>query len=144
MRRLLSEAGDDRIGVLVPVFLSRRSGRITLPVTLSYGGQHLTANAKVDPGAAVCLFKREHAEELGLNVEQGIPIVLGNLSGTLDAFGHEVTLQTGELAFHGVIYFAKDYGLPRNFLGRRGWLRNLKLALIDYDHLLYLSPYDEE
>jgi hypothetical protein len=42
---------------------------ITLPTTLSYGGKSLTANAKVDTGAEVCLFKREHAEELGLSVE---------------------------------------------------------------------------
>jgi hypothetical protein len=31
--------------------------------------------------------------------------------------------------------------LPRNLLGRQGWLRNLKLAVIDYDNLLYLSSY---
>jgi len=31
--------------------------------------------------------------------------------------------------------------LPRNLLGRQGWLRNLKLGIIDYDNLLYLSAY---
>ncbi|MDX2041364.1 MAG: hypothetical protein SF097_08945 [Acidobacteriota bacterium] len=40
------------------------------------------------------------------------------------------------------MYFAKYPGLQRNLLGRRGWLRNLKLAVIDYDNLLYLSAYD--
>lgn len=41
-----------------------------------------------------------------------------------------------------VCLFAKYPGLPRNLLGRRGWLRNLRLGLIDYDNLLYLSAYD--
>ena len=39
-------------------------------------------------------------------------------------------------------YFAKYPGLPRNILGRQGWLRNLRMAVIDYDSLLYLSAYD--
>lgn len=38
--------------------------------------------------------------------------------------------------------FAKYPGLQRNLLGRQGWLRNLRLGLIDYDNLLYLSAYD--
>jgi hypothetical protein len=32
----------------------------------------------------------------------------------------------GERAFHSLIYFAKYPGLPRNVLGRQGWLRNLR------------------
>jgi hypothetical protein len=50
-------------------------------------------------------------------------------------------LQTGELIFQSTVYCAKHPGLPRNLLGRRGWLRNLRLAIIDYDNLLYLSDY---
>jgi hypothetical protein len=115
---------------------------ITLPATLSYGGKTLTANAKVDTGAGVCLFKREHAEELGIPVEQGIPTSLGGLGFTMEAFGHEVFLQTGEFAFQSVVYFAKYPNLSRNILGRQGWLRNLRMAVIDYDNLLYLSDYN--
>jgi hypothetical protein len=64
------------------------------------------------------------------------------LSGSLEAYGHEVTLQTGDIAFQSVVYFAKYPGLQRNLLGRQGWLRNLRLGVIDYDNLLYLSAYD--
>jgi hypothetical protein len=67
---------------------------------------------------------------------------LGGLAGGLDAFGHNVTLQTGDIAFQSFVYFAKYPNLPRNLLGRRGWLRNLRLGLIDYDNLLYLSAYE--
>ena len=61
----------------------------------------------------------------------------------MEDFGHELTLQTGDLVFQSMVYFAKYPGLPRNVLGRRGWLRNLRLAVIDYDNLLYLSAYDD-
>jgi hypothetical protein len=68
--------------------------------------------------------------------------VLDGLGGSIEAFGHEVTIQAGELAFHNLAFFAKYPGLSRNILGRQGWLRNLRMAVIDYDNLLYLSAYD--
>jgi hypothetical protein len=115
---------------------------IPISVTLTYGNQTVRAGAKVDPGSAVCVFSNEVGVALGIPIEQGDPIKLSGLAGSLDAFGHEVTLQTGQLVFQSVVYFAKYPGLPRNLLGRRGWLRNLRLGLIDYDNLLYLSAYD--
>lgn len=115
---------------------------IPIEVSLGYGEHEVEVWAKVDPGAAVCLFSHEVGLKLGIPIEQGIPIRLGGLTGSLEAFGHEVTLQTGNIAFQSLLYFAKYPGLQRNLLGRRGWLRNLKLAVIDYDNLLYLSAYD--
>lgn len=115
---------------------------IPVSVILTYGDKTIRTDAKVDPGAAVCLFSHEDGLDLGVPIEQGVPITLGGLTGSLEAFGHEVTLQTGQLVFQSTVYFAKYPGLPRNLLGRRGWLRNLRLALIDYDNLLYLSDYD--
>lgn len=115
---------------------------IPISVTLTYGDRAIRTDAKVDPGAIVCLFTHEVGVALGIPIEEGIPITLGGLTGTLEAFGHEVTLQTGHLVFQSIVYFAKYPDLPRNLLGRRGWLRNLRLGLIDYDNLLYLSDYD--
>ena len=116
---------------------------IPLRVVLTYADQKLEITAKVDPGAAVCLFSYEDALDLGIPVEEGVPITLGGLTGSLTAYGHEVTLQTGDLIFQSVVYFAKYPGLPRNLLGRQGWLRNLKLGLVDYDQMLYLSAYED-
>ncbi len=116
---------------------------IPIEIRLSYAGTSIEVTAKVDCGAAVCLFSHEDGRDLGIPIEQGIPKRLGGLAGSLDAYGHEVTLQTGDIAFQSIVYFAKYPGLQRNLLGRRGWLRNLRLAVIDYDNLLYLSAYDE-
>ncbi len=115
---------------------------IPLQVRLTYAGQTIEVTAKIDPGAAACLFEHETGVALGIPIEQGIPIRLGSIVGSLNAFGHEVTLQTGNLVFQSVVYFAKYPGVPRNLLGRQGWLRNLRLALIDYDQMLYLSDYN--
>lgn len=118
------------------------SSGINIGVMLSHGENDIFVSAKVDTGAAVCLFSREAGAELGIEVEHGIPITLDSLGGSVEAFGHEVILQTGELIFQSLVYFAKYPGLPRNLLGRQGWLRNLKLAVIDYDNLLYLNTYN--
>ena len=115
---------------------------IPIEIKLAYGGTSIGVTAKVDTGSAVCLFTREDGLDLGIPIEQGIPKRLGGLTGSLEAFGHEVTLQTGDIAFQSIVYFAKHPGLQRNLLGRQGWLRNLRLGVIDYDNLLYLSAYD--
>ena len=115
---------------------------ITIFISLRSGERELYVEAKVDTGAEVCLFTNEIGRRLGILIEQGVPITIGTLAGALEAFGHEITLQTGELTFQSVVYFAKYPGLPRNILGRRGWLRNLKMAVVDYDNLLYLSAYE--
>jgi hypothetical protein len=65
------------------------------------------------------------------------------LTGVFKAYGHEVTLVTFDLAFEVMVYFAADYGLSRNLLGRNGWLQQVRLGLCDYDEMLYVSAYDE-
>ncbi|MFN7926859.1 MAG: retropepsin-like aspartic protease [Blastocatellia bacterium] len=119
----------------------KRSG-VSLLITLSYQGNEINVPAKVDTGADVCLFNHETGLALGIPIERGDYLRLGGLTGTLEAYGHEVTIQTGSIAFQSVVYFAKYPGLQRNLLGRQGWLRNLKLGLMDYDNRLHLSPYD--
>lgn len=59
------------------------------------------------------------------------------------AFGHSVTLHTLGLEFDSVVYFAADYGLERNLLGRVGWLQKVRLAIIDYDSTVNLGAYDQ-
>lgn len=116
---------------------------ITLPTVLRYGGCIYHTSAKVDTGSEVCLFKHEIGQKLELPLEGGIPITLDSLGGPVEAFGHEVTLQTCGMAFTSFVYFAKYPGLRRNLLGRRGWLRQLRIAIVDYDSLIYLNRYDE-
>ena len=117
------------------------SSGIEIRAVLKLGRETVFTEAKVDPGAQVCLFRREHGEMLGLAIESGHRIVLDSLGGTLVAYGHAVTLETLGLEFDSVVYFAEMYGLRRNLLGREGWLQKVRLGLVDYDAALYLSPY---
>ncbi|MGH9836495.1 MAG: hypothetical protein ACRD9Y_26015 [Blastocatellia bacterium] len=77
---------------------------ISIPVTLSHDGRIVRTTAKVDTGGGVCLFSHEDGLKLGLAIEQGLPTVLDSLGGPIPAFGHEVNLQTGNLAFQSVVY----------------------------------------
>jgi hypothetical protein len=121
---------------------TRTKDGITIPVSLSYGGISERAQAKVDTGAENCLFRREIGEALEIDIESGLPKTFSVLTGTVEAYGHEVILQSFDFSFQSFVYFAKDYELPRNLLGSIGWLRNLRLGLVDYEELLYLSAYD--
>ncbi len=116
---------------------------IEIPAILIHSGTVVRTAAKIDTGAEVCLFSNDIGQQLGLKVEDGIPIKLDSLGGAVEAFGHEVLLQTCGLAFPSFVYFAKYPGQRRNLLGRQGWLRQLRIAIVDYDNTLYLSRYDE-
>jgi hypothetical protein len=125
------------------VYSSTEEG-ITIPTVLILGNITVSFQAKIDPGAEVCFFQREIGEELGIDIESGDRIRLGSLTGgSLIAFGHPVTLHTLGLEFDSVVYFAVDYGLERNLLGRVGWLQKVRLAIIDYDSTVYLGAYDQ-
>jgi hypothetical protein len=115
---------------------------ITLPVSLTFGGIMYRAMAKLDPGAEVCLFSREIAEFLEIDVESGAPIVLGSSvsTGTMQAYGHEVTMQIGGINLDIMVYFARDYGLP-NLVGRRGWLPRVIVGIVDYEQKVLLALY---
>ena len=115
---------------------------LMIPVALQGAQTFHKTFASVDTGASVCLFSREIGEILGLDIERGLHKRLGTLAGGLDAFGHEVGIQTLDIALYSTVYFARDYHLPRNLLGRSGWLNKLRLGLIEYDRLIYLSRYD--
>ena len=119
---------------------SRLEG-ITIEARLVFGTQSVICQAKIDTGGQVCLFMREIAEMLGIAVETGHRYILNTLAGSLIAYGHTVTLHTLRMEVDSLIYFPGDYGLPRNLLGREGWLRKIRLAIVDYDSALYLSPY---
>jgi hypothetical protein len=115
---------------------------ITIPVGLRLNGLSVNCEAKVDTGAQVCLFERELGESLGLNIESGHRRPLETLTGSFTAYGHTVTLHTVGLNFDSMVYFAATDHLPRNLLGREGWMQKICLAIVDYDSALYLGHYD--
>ncbi len=116
---------------------------ITVLVVLQDGDQTVDFEAKVDTGATHCVFERQHAERLGIDVESGEPIHFITAAGNFDAYAHDVTLSVLEIETYTRVCFAKEESFTRNVLGRQGWLDRVKLGLIDYEGKLLLSNYGE-
>lgn len=97
--------------------------------------------SKVDTGSTYCVFQREYGELLGLIIEAGLPVSIGTATNPLIAYGHEVALLVQSYTIDTMVYFAKDR-IPRNILGRHGFLEHFCIAVIDYESKLYLSEYN--
>ena len=115
---------------------------IEIPTELSVGSQKVELIAKLDTGAAHCIFERRYGEELGLDVESGRSQRFRTMAGSFVAYAHEVTTHTLGVEFPTAVFFAQDSGFTRNFLGRFGWLNRLRIGIVDYDRLLLLSAYE--
>jgi hypothetical protein len=115
---------------------------IELPVTLATASQSVDLIARVDTGAAFCIFERKYAEILGMEVEAGRLQRFRTVTGSFAAYQHEVTMQTLGIEFSAPVFFAQEIAFNRNFLGRVGWLDRVRVAIIDYDRLLLLGAYD--
>jgi len=114
---------------------------ITIPVTLRLGNTAARTDAYLDTGATFCVFKRSLAEPLGLEVGAGEPIRLSTVTGSFEAYGHSLTLETFGYSFDVTVYFAAHEAFSRNVLGRRGWLDQVRLGVVEYEGKLYLSRY---
>ncbi len=114
-----------------------------MPVILTVGNKTVDCRAKVDTGAEHCLFQRELAEGLELDLESGEFMKMNTLGGPIPTYGHQVVMQTLGMTFDVMVYFAEDYGISRNLLGKHGWLEQVRIGLIDHDEILYVSPYNE-
>ena len=114
---------------------------IEVPITLCNGRHAVELLAKLDTGAAHCIFERKYAEMLEVDVDSGRLQRFRTVAGSFAAYQHEITIQTLGVEFSAVVFFAQDSAFNRNFLGRSGWLDRLRIAIVDYDRVLFVSPY---
>ncbi|MDQ3253162.1 MAG: retropepsin-like domain-containing protein [Acidobacteriota bacterium] len=117
---------------------------VILPVTLRLAEEEVKADAFLDTGSTFCVFRRQLAELLGVDVESGDAVRLSTATGLFTAYGHTLTLETLGLEFETIIYFAALENYPRNVLGRRGWLDRVRVGIVEHDSKLYVSRYDTE
>ncbi len=125
------------------IYDSREIG-IMIKTTLRWANAFAICDAKIDTGAEFCLFGREFGEQLDIDIESGYRKILSTLTGSFVAYGHEIELETLGLTFDTFVYFAEDYTIKRNLLGRQGWLQLVKIGLNDYKNEIYISPQDGE
>jgi len=118
---------------------------IEVPISLAVAGERtVRLRAKVDTGASFCIFQREYAEQLGIEVESGRHQEVRTANGgSFSVYGHMVTLSCLDWEFETMVYFATPDEFKRNVVGRTGWLQHFRLGLIDHDAVLFLSHYDD-
>ncbi|HSE34230.1 MAG TPA: aspartyl protease family protein [Pyrinomonadaceae bacterium] len=114
---------------------------ILVPVELQLADKIVRTDAYVDTGATFCVFKRELAAALDIDVESGNPLRLSTVTGSFEAYGHLLTMKTLDYSSDVTVYFAAHESFTRNVLGRRGWLDQVRLGLVEYESKLYLSHY---
>lgn len=113
----------------------------TVSLQLRAATNLLRLNAKLDTGSKFCIFQPRQAQFLKLDLLSGIPERIRTAAGSFCAYGHEITLTVGDLEWETTVYFAEPEDFPVNVVGRVGFLDHLQVGLVDYEQLLYLSPY---
>ncbi|MGH9799282.1 MAG: hypothetical protein ACRD82_02880, partial [Blastocatellia bacterium] len=112
---------------------------ITIPVRLERNDLISFCEAKIDTGSQYCLFQREIADDLEIEVADGYPFHFTTLAGDFTAYAHTIVLETFGIKFESTVMFMPAYGTTRNILGRKGWLENLDMALSMGDEAVYLT-----
>lgn len=121
---------------------ARLSG-IEVPVDLFNGDASVRLMAKIDTGASFCIFQKDFAEELGIEVTSGLYQAVATANGRFDTYGHNLDLICLEHRTTAIVYFAMLPDFKRNVLGRAGWLNQHRLGLTDHDSTLHLSHYND-
>ena len=116
---------------------------ITRGITLSVSHTRVHCNAKLDTGSSHCIFARHIGEELGIDIETGLRLTVRTVTGTFIVYLHEVNLSVASFELSVLVGFAADEMFQRNVLGRRGFLEQMSLGLVDYEGELYLGRYNE-
>jgi Aspartyl protease len=115
---------------------------ISVPAVLRSKNVSVQFTCKLDTGATDCVFARQLGEQLGLDIEEGEKIEISTATGNFTAYGHDVTMSILDFDFDAFVFFARDESFNRNVLGRRGFLDQVVLGLVDYEGKLYLNYYE--
>jgi hypothetical protein len=99
--------------------------------------------AKLDSGSVFCILQRRYAKLLELDLEAGTLQHIRTATGSFLAYGHDIILSIEGIEWHATVYFAEDEFFPVNVVGRVGFLDRLRIGLVDYEQMLYLSAYDD-
>jgi hypothetical protein len=120
---------DDRGIILDVVLISDRDNPVSARVIL-------------DTGAGYCIFQRNYADLLGIEIERGFRKEFRTANGGFIAFGHEVSLQISTFDITTTVYFVPDEHFPVSVLGRIGFLDRLQIGLFHCEQLLFIDSLE--
>lgn len=82
----------------------------SVDIELSHLGRTVVAEALVDSGADVSLFRAEYADALGLPVERGEKLQLKGIGGEVTCYRHVVTFCLAGTSFVVPFIFLANFG----------------------------------
>lgn len=115
---------------------------INIRVTLRLGDDEVRCDAKVDTGSTFCIFARRVGEDLGCEIEAGLKRLVSTVTGTFAIYLHQVSLSIAGFELDALVGVAADDVFQRNVLGRRGFIEQMVLGIVDYEGQLYLNHYN--
>ncbi len=114
---------------------------ILVPIRLTHGNRSVELRARLDTGAADCIFDDSYADILGFT-DSGVQREYRTVTGSFKAHGHEVAIETLGLEWTAMVFFHAMGNPARAFVGRRGWLDRVRLGIVHYEQRLLLGQYD--
>jgi hypothetical protein len=122
-------------------YTDKHSG-IELRIILSKNSHNIPAKAKLDTGSTFCIFQKQYAELLNIEIEKGEQEIIRTATGKFIVYGHELVLKIKNLEWETTVYFVPDEQFPVSVLGRIGFLDRLQIGLIDYEQLLFIDSLE--
>ena len=121
------------------------SAGILVRIRLSHGNRSVELRARLDTGAADCIFDESYAELLGLT-DSGVPEArspeaISDRGWFVQGSRHEVTVQTLGLEWTAMVFLQARGNPGHAFVGRRGWLDRIRLGIVHYEQRLLLGHY---
>jgi hypothetical protein len=116
---------------------------IEVPISIKIGGPPIPLRAKIDTGAAFCIFEKGYADALEIDLGQCPIETLATAGGKIEVRKCTVTVTCFDWQFDASVGFYVDDGPRRNVLGRVGWLDHFRVAIIDNECRLFLSHFDD-
>ena len=113
---------------------------ILVPIRLSHGDRSVELKARLDTGAADCIFDDSYADILALT-DSGIEREYRTVTGSFKARGHEVVIETLGLEWTAMVFFHAMGNPAHAFVGRRGWLDRLHFGVIHFEQRLMIGHY---
>lgn len=116
---------------------------VSFEILLKLGVNTVSVLTKIDTGSSDCIFARNVAEELGIELENAQEFHISTAIGTFVTYRHPVILAVMDYEFDIYAYFAADENFNRNVLGRHGFLDRIVMGLVDYEGKLFLNRYGQ-
>jgi hypothetical protein len=116
------------------------SAGILVPIRLTHGDRSVELSARLDTGAADCIFDDSYAAILGLT-DSGVQRRYRTVAGSFEARGYELTIETLGLQWTAFVFFHAMGNPAHAFVGRRGWLDRVRLGIVHYEQWLLLGHY---